>query len=200
MRIFSPGGGKNDRQFSQSTSQEMVIAVGPPCKASDAEREGREGIAGGVFLLQGTVICGLKATPQAAVPWEEACTSRSPSFCSLTIQPSDCISSPRRNTAAPGHAGDRSAHWHTAQLSPQTRHASHISHIRGHHHMQSGCMCLVFKREKQRYRRACYAQCSPSGLNLWHTAAMLLGRGKECFIRCRHIRHGLYSSIQSWKR
>lgn len=127
----------------------MVIAVGPPCKASDAEREGREGIVGGVFYCKALFICGLKATPQAAVPWEEACTSRSPSFCSLTIQPSDCISSPRRNTvAAPGHAGDRSAHWHTAQLSPRTRHASHISHIRGHHHMQSGCMCLVFKREK----------------------------------------------------
>ena len=95
--------------------------------------------------------CYLRAEGHASGSrsWEEACTSRSPSFCSLTIQPSDCISSLRRNTAAaPGHAGERSAHWHTAQLSPQTRHASHISHIRGHHHMQSGCMCLVFKREK----------------------------------------------------
>lgn len=104
----------------------MVIAVGPPCKASGAEREG-EGIAGGSILLQGTVICGLKATPQAALSQSK---------------PSDCISSPRRNTAG--------APEHTAQLSPQTCHASHISHIshiRGHHHMQSDCMCLVFKRE-----------------------------------------------------
>jgi hypothetical protein len=60
---------------------------------------------------------------------------------SHTIKSSDCISSPRRNTAG--------APRHTAQLSPQTCHASHISHIshiRGHH-MQSDCMCLVFKRE-----------------------------------------------------
>jgi len=55
------------------------------------------------------------------------------------------------------------AHIGTAQLSPQTR---HTSHVRGHHHTQSDCMCLVFKRETAEGLKSISCEVQPLRLKL----------------------------------